>query len=312
MIPSSPLFLDSWVDFNCQHWGVRPLRLRYSPQDAELPLLNAILYTDRYGRLILPPRNPYVALSFQPTPAQKGYRIQRQWRQMAALLANEMRRYKFTGFDLLLPPEAVDVRPWQWLGYRAAVRYTYYINFPFDLGEAEQVVRKQVKKALNYGCTCERSNDVRPIAVCLEETESRQGFHLSRFSPEELEAGLDVVGEEHYRAYVCRAANGEVASSLVTLHAPGARAIALFFGTKTEYLNTGVARLLIQHSFTDLEAVGATGFDFGGVSSPQIARAKEALGGQLMPYYGLEDYNARQFLRWTMNYLRHMGRRQVG
>jgi len=304
MTALSPLFLESWVKFNCQRWNVRPLRLEYHPHETELPSIRAICYLDKKGRIILPPRNPYLAISFQPTPAQRNYHIFRQWRAMASLLAAEVRQRGFSLFDLYLPPEIVDVRPWQWLGYRAAVRYTQYIDFPFHVKNTDQVFRKQVNKALRFGCTCNQTTQVRSAVACLEQTEARQNFRLSRFFPDELEMAQTIVGEEYYRTYVCNSPDGEVTSSLVCLHAPGARAIALFFGTKADYLNTGVARLLIQYAFQDLEKAGSIGFDFGGVSSPHIARAKEVLGGRLMPYYSLEDYNWRQSLRWTRNTLR--------
>lgn len=304
MTEPSPLFLESWVEFNCQRWGVRPIRLEYHPNDSELPLLRAILYTDKKGRILLPPRNPYLAISFQPTPAQRNYHVYRQWRTMASLLAAEIRRRGLAHFDLWLPPEVTDVRPWQWVGYRTPVRYAHYLDFPYKLSDADNMVRRQVTKANRFGCTCSRTTQVRPAFACFEQTETRHNFHLSRFLPDELEMAQSIVSEEHYRAYACYAPDGEVTSSLIVLHAPGARAIALLFGTKVDYLTTGVARLLLHYALQDLEVSGSIGLDFGGVMAPNVARAKEALGGRLMPFYSLEDYSWRQFLRRMRNTLK--------
>lgn len=296
-----PLFLEGWVACNEALWGAHPIRLDLHQDGKETPTLEAILYLDRRGRVYLPPRNPYLAISFHPTPAQRVSHLSGQWRSVAGMLAMEFRRRRLAHFDLSLPPETEDVRPWQWAGYRAAVRYTFYIDFPFDLELADNMVRKQIKKSLRAACYCDRTENLDEVFQCIRETEVRQSFQLNGFSLNELQMGHSFLGPEHYRAYTGYASNGDPASGLVVLHKPGHRAIALFFGTKSTYLDTGVARLLILTAFRDLEAAGAIGLDFGGVSTPNIARAKEALGGYLMRYYSLEDYNVRQLVRWLWN-----------
>lgn len=306
MTELSPLFLDSWVEFNCRRWDVKPVHLEYHPNDSELPLLRAILYTDRKGRILLPPRNPYLAIFFRPTPSQHSYALSSQWQQTAGLLAVEMHQRGFANFDIALPPEAEDVRPWQWLGFRAAIRYCQQIDLPFDLSLADNMVRKQIKKSLRFSCSCDRTTNMSEIFACLRETEVRQSFRLTAFSQQELDMAQRMVGVDNYRAYFCQMPNGELASALVVLHQPGSCALALFFGTKSAYLNTGAARLLVHYALTDLHAVGAVGFDFGGVSTPSVAMAKEALGGQVKRYYSLEDYSTRQFGRWVLNYYRHL------
>ena len=145
----SPFELDGWLEFNRLKWGVEPLRVRYDMGE-ELPAISAVLYLDRRGRVVLPRLNPYLPVSFHPTPTEKRYRRDRQWLDVATAMAQDMRARGLRG-AVDLPPEAADVRPWRWAGFQIGIVYTFHLDLPFDPGGADHALARQAAKARRAG-----------------------------------------------------------------------------------------------------------------------------------------------------------------
>ena len=282
-----PLFLPGWQEFNRLKWEVTPLPVQLGQENSDLPRLDALLYLNRRGRVVRPPLNPYLAVTFQPTCTTQPFRITAQWLKSSQLLVSKMREYGLSR-TLFLPPEVGDVRPWQWAGYRTSVRYTYHLDFPYDLRKADTGVRSRVRRAARLGYVCKRTTDVRAVWDCLKATEERQGFE-HRLTVEDLELAHRCLGDEHLRGYVCYGPQGEPASAAYVLYVRGGKGIGWLHGAKKEHLSDGAVQLLDAFILEELQASGATGFDFVGANLPGVATAKSYWGCELIPYYVIEE-----------------------
>lgn len=301
---NSPLLLDAWLAFNRHEWGVKPARLRLTPAESELPALECVLYLDRSGRISQPPLNPYLPLVLFHTPTVKPIRVNRQWTTCATLLVDYFKRSGLR-HAVTLPPEVTDVRPWQWGGFIAEVRYTYYIDFPYDVKYADESVRKQIKKATHASFACEHASpDAIPeILNCLRSTQARQSFSYN-LTAESVSHALNLLGPETFRMYVCRAPTGRIATARIVLCSPGARALDWVAGTRGEFLNSGATQLLIYYVLSDLAKAGARGFDFCGANIPAVSASKAVWGGELVPYYLIRRLSLRTLCKAAFRALR--------
>lgn len=297
-----PLALDGWAEFNRVKWGACPEWVTLAGGPSGLPELRALLYQNRRGRIYAPPLNPYLAVSFTPTPTSLTFRVSRQWLDLGSQLAMEMRS-RGLGNMPALPPSVVDARPWQWAGFRPTVRYTLYLDFPIDMSQADKAVRAKIAKAVKQGYIHTRSTDMKAVMECLASTERRQGFSHG-LSVADLELARRLLGDEHFRAYVSYAPNGEPACTEVVLHRPGGRALNWVGGGKKEHLSSGTSQALALHALEDVKAAGAIGFDFVGANMSNISSAKADWGGYLAPYYRIEPLGLKSILLWVREWFR--------
>lgn len=306
----SPLSLDGWLEFNRYKWGVKPLRVRLIEGEKELPAIEAVLYLDKRGCIVQPPLNPYLPITFYPTSTDKIPRLYRQWDSLSKLLVEEFVNRRVKG-SVAFPPEVIDIRQWQWRGFLAEVRYTFYLDLPYHLELADYSERKQVNKAERAAFTCEvATKDMfADVIACLAETEVRQGFTYN-LSVKDLKTALDLLGEETFRVYVCRDSVGEVSSARIVISSFGMRAIDWVAGTRRRYLSSGATQLLIWHVLTDLARQGAIGFDFAGANLPTVSAAKADWGGRLVPYCLVRPLNLRTFGNLGLRMLQHKRKRK--
>lgn len=300
----SPLFLDGWLEFNQIKWGVQPLRATYSTGNGEIPRAEVVYYLNNAGRIVQPRLNPYLPVVFESTPTQSMYRIYRQWLAVADNIVADMRVRGMHG-RVELPPDVIDVRSWQWAGFRTEVRYTFFIDFPLDMQQVAKATRERIRKAQKSGYICQQTTNTAQVLACLQGTEERQGYEHG-LTVQDLDQAHRLLGDEFLRMYICYAPNNEPASTRVCLHYPGGRAIGWLAGTKPEHLASGASQQLDHFSFEDLYAAGATGFDFVGANIPGIAAAKTGWGGQLVPSYTVEDFNVRSLAHWVYDRYRFM------
>lgn len=234
---------------------------------------------------------------FRSTLTSSQVRLQRQWLEVAEPFAADLER-RGLARAVALPPEVFDLRPWQWRRFRVSTRYTFYLEFPYTVADADSSVRKNSRKAVDAGYRVNREADMRAVHACLLATERRQGFSHD-ISVQELELVRELLGEDHCRAYVGRAPDGTPVSARVVLHVPGARAIDWVAGTDSAHLQSGVTQHLIAHVLDDLQNAGASGFDFAGANIAPVAAAKACWGGTLTAYHIVESTDLR-FLALTM------------
>jgi len=294
------LTLDGWLEFNHQKWGLSPVKLNLSESAGGRPAVKLVLYTDGKGRIKLPKRNPYMPMTFLPTDTESIPRLSRQWLSVSDMVVKEFRERGVVN-AISFPPSIVDVRPWKWGKFQVGVNYSFYIEFPYGTEVADRSVNKQVRKAAKFGYTCERTSEMSGIIECLEDTEERQEFDY-RLGVEDLEICQRLLGQDIFRAYVCYAPNGDVASARVILSYPGASAVDWVAGTKRNYLSSGCTQLLISFALEDLQLAGASGFDYAGANISSVAAAKATWGGQLVPYYTIRQPNLRALARHMMDF----------
>lgn len=293
--------LDGWLEFNRVKWALRPMKIRLSENNNDPPSIEAVIYLDKKGRITQPPLNPYLPIMLFPSKTEKAVRLYRQWTILSGMLADVFKT-KGIRSSIFLPPEALDVRQWQWRGFLAEVRYTFYNDFPIKEDEVDYQVQKQIKKAKKAGYISERANinDLEEIAECLSDTETRQRFKYG-VNAEDMKLALRFLGEEQFRVYICRAPNGEVTSARIILSRQNSRAIDWVAGTKRSYYKSGATQGLIFFALKDLEENGAIGLDYCGANIPTVSTAKANWGGKLIPYYLIRALNIRtlyQFIRF--------------
>lgn len=294
----SPLSLEGWLEFNRLKWGVTPTKISYQKKGKERPTIEAILYLDHRGRVLLPPRNPYGVAELKPTDTKSTIGLEKQWISTATAFAEDMLRRGLSS-PFILPPGMKDVRPWQWAGFKTDIRYTYHLDFPFALKQADGRVRNKIRKALKLGYRCQRTTNAKHILACMQSTEKRQGFrHL--LTLRDIEMLFSLLGNQA-RGYVCYDREGNPVSSDITLSIKGGSAIGWVGGTCTDHLPFGVTQLLLHFIIEDLQQCGVTSLDFAGANLPTIATSKMVWGGKLTPYYVIEptttSYVVKEHLR---------------
>ncbi|MTI85408.1 MAG: GNAT family N-acetyltransferase [Firmicutes bacterium] len=300
----NPLLLDGWLEFNRVKWGVKPVRVKFkAPNDAEVPSIEVVFFLNAKGKICVPPRNPYLGINFNPTPTDKQARLSNQWLEVADYLVEEMRDRGLAS-TIGLPPHITDVRPWQWNGFKAGVKYTFCETFPYDINRAYRSVRKNINKAIKAGYVCSRTKDMNHVLPCLLETEERQGFD-HQLTIKDLELCSELLGDDHFRTYICYAPNGEPACAYIWLHCRGARAIGWVGGTRQSYQHSGVTQFIIKYSIDDLNVAGATSIDLTGANIPSVAASKLQWGFKLTPYYTLGAYGIKQMAIWVRDWLNY-------
>jgi hypothetical protein len=299
----TPLLLEQWVAYNGRRWRARPERIVLG-KPSGTPRLEAVLYHTRSGKIWQPPSNVYVPVAFETAPDAGVHRVLTQWTDLATELAAGMAA---TGIKntLTFVPEVQDVRPWQWQGLVAGVKYTWYQDFPYDIARANQSVRSRIKKAQKAGYTCRRADAPADVFRCLAETEGRSGFD-HRYSLEQLEAAQRFIGREHFRCYTAYAPSDEPAASYIVLHNPGGYALAWVISTRTKHLPSGVTQLLHRYVTQDLEDAGAAGLDYVGANTDSISAAKSGWGPRLVPFYSIQQYGPRRIAAYTYHGVQDM------
>ena len=297
----SPLALDGWLEFNRRKWRLEPMRVRLSESGKQLPALAVVLYLDQRGRIVHPPLNPYLPVSFSPTPTRLTPRLHRQWLRVSGLLAEEFQKRGVRN-AVSLPPEVVDVREWQWRGFLAEVRYTLLTDLPHPMDQADNDVRRQASRAREAGYRCGRAqaSDSEAIVACLADTGARQGFSY-QLTPADLQLGVELMGPDCFRVYACRDPNGEVVSVRIILSAPGACAIDWVVATGIGALNSGATQYLLTRVLDDLAGDGVREFDFEGANLPAVSAAKATWGAKFVPFYSLRQLTSRSLAAIGVN-----------
>ena len=293
----TPLELPGWLDFNAWRSGLQARR--FTSGDGGGPGLRAVFYLDRRGRIRLPANNPYLPVVFRSS-RQRGSGRTAQWHEAAGVLADEMRR-RGAANQLYLPPDVEDVRPWSWRGFFVGVRYTYYLDLPYDPTLMAKSLRSDLQRAKTHGMTVERVRDVDLVLECLAESEIRQGFshNMGRRELLELQAQL---GDDALRIYIGFDARGRPANANVALHASGAWAISWIGGTKSANLTHGADPFVMRYMFDDLHAAGAIGVDLCGANMPSVAAFKAKWGARLVTNYGVRTYSLRTGARFVADW----------
>jgi len=295
-----PMLLDGWVQFNEKQWGVRAHYVELESKTGRWWTLRTVLYENRRGVLITPPRNPYIPIEFL-VRAGRLSSINRCKREAILALAQEMSKFR-SQRSISLDPWLTDVRAFQWAGQSAEPRYTYLLDLPGWRAEADKSVLQKARKAEKLGYKIEQSNDYLAIQECLKSAQRRKNFD-HRVNARELEDLAQLLGSEHFVCFLARDSKGEPKGAWVRMYVSGGRSLAWSAGVKTEALTDGVNSLLGVNALSFFEARGCETFDFVGANIPPVAAMKEAWGGSLVPYYMVTPITAVSVARSFQKYL---------
>jgi hypothetical protein len=300
----SPLFSEGWLEFSREYWGVRPERIKFSLDRGDCPGVEAVLLLDRKGKIVCPRTVPYLPISYFPEPGATSYGQYRDYLEVMGKLAKEMCLRGITHV-LSFPPEISDLRPWQWAGLVAEVRYTFHYDLPFDASRIYQSTRRNIKATKKKGFTCDRAEKIEHVYQCLAQAQERQGFNY-QISADGLRRAQSLMGPEACRTYVCYSPAGEPVATLIALSAPGARALFWLAGMgRTDSANYGFNEVLYEFVLEDLCRTGASGIDFVGANIPRVAAAKARWGGYLVPFYVVEPRTRNLLRHWRDAFRSH-------
>ncbi len=289
-----PLFHPGWIEFNEQQWGLEAEHVTLTPDKGDAWRLDTVLYHNRRGRLVTPPRNPYLPIHFECS-SERPASINRRKRMALTRLAERLRETGLGG-SLSLSPVADDVRPFEWAQMSARPRFTYHLEIAGREERIDPSARKKARKCRRLDYRCEVSDDYAAVAGCLSGPEARKGFDY-RLETAELERLAELMGPDHFVCFLARNARGEPMGTRVCLYASGGHALAWSAGMKTEAMKDGVNNLVAEEALAFFEAQGCTVFDFIGANIPPVAEMKEAWGGRLVCHFVISQRGMRQLAR---------------
>lgn len=269
-----------------------------------------LVFVNSKGKLRTPRLMAFSPVHFHTTKTTSLSKLQRQWLTLGGELAEQMNELGYGG-ALSLDPTVEDVRPWQWKGIEATIRYTMHIPLPALQQNFSSSVRKNIKKAQRSGYTVEKSDDIVAVTDCLTATEQRQSFGYGltagdiNFLVRNMEPGA-------FRVYLARDADGNPASSRIVLAGKDGMAIDLVAGTHSDHLRNGVTQLIIDRTLEDLAEYGVKMFDYGGANIESVAASKMEWGVELVPFFTLSSLGPRslalQGKRWINKAIREVRR----
>jgi hypothetical protein len=164
-------------------------------------------------------------------------------------------------------------------------------------------IRRSIAKATRQEFSCSRTQLMDEVHACLTETEQRQHFD-QHIDVDDLRMLQRSLGEDVFRAYICRSKDGEPASASIELHRPGGEAIGWLAGTRSEFVGTGSTQLLKNYVLSDLAGDGACSYDWGGANVQSVAMSKSQWGGNLVPFYRLEGIGIADLARHVRKHWR--------
>jgi hypothetical protein len=220
-------------------------------------------------------------------------------------------RTEFASVQLRLPPEAGDVQPFLWQGFRVGVRYTYRLVLD-DLKSVEAGMdatrRRNLRRAEKCGLHVEVGAPFEAVLELCAKTFSRQSMAPGFLeSARGIEAVLAPLGR--CCGFVVRDAARRGLAAIWTVW-DEKRAYYLI-GGYDDAGNSSTAGVLamwtaIQHTASELRL---SEFDFEGSMVPAIERFFRMFGGELLPTYTLSWEQQLSWLQSVHGRLQRMLRR---
>jgi len=292
--------LTRWADFNHLKWGCSANIVKFQNSDSNA-YIESLFFFNQKGKLFLPPLNPFHPTFFHPTPTDKPYRINQQWRQLSHQMIEEIIRHGGSA-SFVLPPDITDIRPFLWRGFKANVKYTYHLKLPYSLEQASTEIRSKIKKATQTGYRSALTQDMNEIFPCLIATENRKGFHHD-LTLSDLQLAQQLLGHDNFRCYVCYSPEGEAVSASIIIVMNEDWSFGWAAGSKTNHLTKGVVQQSQHFAFEDLTRIGIHNVDLVGANLPSVASSKSGWGGELVPYYQVRLPVFKETLRSCRNWL---------
>ncbi|UTC61610.1 hypothetical protein E4O05_08585 [Treponema sp. OMZ 787] len=300
--PASPFYLDGWLKWNEVMWNVKSERVLYTDGKSEYPRLEGVLYTDKKGRVVMPPRNPHLPFRFVSTNTSKHNKLYLQYLDIMNLFIIDLKHRGVFG-NICLPPGFIDARLFQWNCYDVGVKYTFMIELPYDTDVMDKKIRNKIKKASALGYTIEETCNWRDVYECLKFTEEFKGFsHMT--NQDSILLCSKYLGSDNIVGHVVYSKKNEPIAGGIRLICKNGIAYGWSQGASREHLLNGVNQFLYVKILDDLYKRGAKYFDWGGANISNVALAKSSWGMPLVPYLTIRPKNLRYLGSVCKSYLK--------
>ncbi|GHV55325.1 hypothetical protein AGMMS49579_17890 [Spirochaetia bacterium] len=307
--PASPLWLDGWLQWNEEMWGLTAERVCYCPQNKEVPKLEGVLYINNKGQVEMPPRNPYLPFIFTTSGTNRPERVYNQYLELMGYFSDDLKRRGIRG-QIALPVGFLDARPFQWKGFITDMRYTFMQKLPLEKNQMANQIKNKINKSIKSGYSIVRSCDWDSIVECLETRGNDKGFshHTDAAA---LSRCAELLGNDSFLGYIGYDSNGKPVAGGLRLMVKEGIVIAWSQGAITEHLKNGINQLIYDYVLNDVYNMGAKIFDWAGANIPPVALAKSAWGPSLVPYITIQEKNMRYAVRTILSVTKSLFKKAV-
>lgn len=208
----------------------------------------------------------------------------------------------FNFIRLINVPTFTDIRPFLWQKWNAKVRYNYQLPLDSEKNikaRFRRNIRKQISKANRNEITITESDDLDEFFRLVRKSYQK---HHNQF-PIEKKQLVSIFQRLKKKNFVklYYAIDGNTITSARIILVGDTIIHDWLAGSDPEYLSNGSTPLLIWHILkTYIQEYEY--FDFGGATYlPSIIRFKNNFGGNLVPYYLVENYKPN-FLKYLIDF----------
>lgn len=298
---NDPLFHAGWIKFNCDYWNLTAEIIELNSEKENVWALKTIIYKNKKGEIVTPPRNPYLPVSFTSSSAA-AVSYSRRRRAAYEALAEIYVQSSCKG-SVVLSSCVDDVRAFTWVGFSAAPLYTYYLDIQNYKKHADARVLKHAKKAESRGYYIERTQDFNLIQKCLSASELRKGFSHA-IDVEGLNLLNEYMSPDYLHCYIVKNSMHEAVGARILIVDGGNKVLAWSAGIDSSVLKDGVNHFMVEKLLDLYAKEGYKVFDFVGANIPPVAAMKEAWGGELVVYYALRQNSLRNLIVNSYNFFK--------
>ncbi|WP_158650772.1 GNAT family N-acetyltransferase [Acinetobacter indicus] len=290
---NDPLFHPGWIKFNCDYWNLTAETIELKSEKEKVWGLKTIIYKNKKGEIITPPRNPYLPITFSSSSAA-AISYNRRRKAAYEALATVYDQSSCKG-NLILSSSVNDIRAFTWAGFSAAPLYTYYLDIQNYKKKADTRVLKHARKAEDKGYYIERTQDFDLVQKCLTASEKRKGFSHA-IDAEGLKLLNEYMSPDYLHCYIAKNSMHEAVGARVLIVDGGNKVLAWSAGIDSSVLKDGVNHFMVEKLLDHYAKEGYEIFDFVGANIPPVAAMKEAWGGKLVVYYTLRQNSLRNLI----------------
>lgn len=301
MMFNDPLFHAGWIKFNCDYWNLTAEIIELNSEKENVWALKTIIYKNKKGEIVTPPRNPYLPVIFSSSstaPASYSRRRRAAYEGLAAVYDQSNCKG-----SLVLSSDVEDVRAFTWEGFSVAPLYTYHLDIQSYKKQADARVLKHARKAESKGYYIERTQDFDLVQKCLTASEQRKGFSHA-VDAEGLKLLNEYMSSDYLHCYFVKNAMHEVVGARILIVDGGNKVLAWSAGIDSSVLKDGVNHFMVEKLLELYAKESYKIFDFVGANIPPVAAMKEAWGGELVTYYALRQNSLRNLIVNSYNFFK--------
>lgn len=297
--PQGSIFQTSgWIEIITKQFHLEP-RIIAVKEGEDIIGGVVLYYKRRFGIPIAarPPLTSYNGILHGPDHERKPQKKQTDEAETTGLLLQRIQgEVRFAQFSL--SPATVDVRPFQWHGWKTEVQFTYH-NSLTDLPKAweslSQSVRRKINRAREKTLTISEAGDLDTLLTLQEQSYARSALHPV-VTREQFRIICSVLLQKGMiKIYSISDAERVVHSSRVIILA-GQTAYDWIAGSNQATMDENGTHLLLWEIFERLSKSGVSLFDFLGANTPSIVEFKRSFGGTLVNYYDVQ-WNASRIIK---------------